>query len=30
MTLNVNLLRCRQYYAYCDETAEARITMVSL
>jgi len=22
MTFNVNSLLCRQYYAYCDETAE--------
>jgi len=26
MTSNVNLLLCRQCYAYCDQTAEARIT----
>jgi len=26
MTLNVNLLLCRQRYAYCDKTAETRIT----
>jgi len=26
MTLNANLLFCRQCYAYCDQTAEARIT----
>jgi len=26
MTLNVNLLLCRQWYAYSDETAEAIIT----
>ena len=25
MTLNVNLLLCRQCYAYCDQTAKARI-----
>jgi len=30
MTLNVNLLLCRQCYAYCDQTAEARITLFSL
>jgi len=23
MTLNINLLLCRPYYAYCDQTAEA-------
>jgi len=26
MTLNVNLLLCRRWYVYCDQTAEARIT----
>ena len=30
MTLNVNSLLCRPCYAYCDETAEARITRFSL
>ena len=26
MILNINLLLCRQFYAYCDKTAESRIT----
>jgi len=26
MTLNANLLLCRQCYTYCDQTDEARIT----
>jgi len=26
MTLNVSLLLCRQSYAYCDQTAEAKTT----
>jgi len=26
MTLNVNLLLCHQCYAYCDQTAVAKIT----
>jgi len=26
MTLNVNLLLCRQCYAYCDQTAKVSIT----
>jgi len=30
MTMNDNSLHCRQCYAYCDETAEARITRFSL
>jgi len=30
MTLNVNLLLCRQSYACIDQTAEARITRFSL
>jgi len=29
MTLNVDLLLRRQCYAYCDETAKARITQFS-
>jgi len=30
MTLNVNSLLCRQFYAYCDEMADARMTRLSL
>jgi len=30
MTLDVNLLLCRQCYAYCDQTAEARIMRFAL
>jgi len=26
MTLNVNLLLCPHFYAYCEQTAEDRIT----
>ena len=29
MTLNVNSLLCRQYYACCDQTAVVRITQFS-
>ena len=29
-TLNVNWLLSRQYFAYCDETAEVRITQFVL
>ena len=29
MTLNANSLHCRQFYACCDETAKARITLFS-
>jgi len=29
MTLNVNLLLCPQYYAYCDETAKAKIFTIN-
>ena len=30
MTLNANLLFCRQRYVYCDQMAEARIMWFSL
>ena len=30
MTLNVNLLLCRQCYAYCEQMAEAKISRYSL
>jgi len=30
MTLNVNLLLCLQGYSYCDQTAEARITLINI
>jgi len=30
MTLNIDSLLCHQGYAYCDEIAEAGITLFSL